>query len=199
MNGFPDALQSGRYNGTKRVNTDSQPTSFEENAQFRIFHRLIGISDANDIVFKFTATNPVNIMERKINAWSGGREYLVIPDDGSYSAIDAQLTTDVTIRSVNGNLADSGLDAHPESGVTVIMSSGSGLADDFGITDESQYPNGDAVNTDGNANRANNSLLSTPNMSGVAAGQSFYLVFIGINGSSNATNAHFTVQWEERF
>lgn len=184
---------------TARVPTDSQPTSFEENAQFRIFHRFIEIPNSNDIVFKFTATNPVNIMERKINLWKGGREYLVIPDDGSYSAVDSLLTTTVPVRTVNGNLQDSGLPSHPVSGVTVVMSSASGLASVFGIVSTSQYPNGDAVQTDGNANRANNSLLAAPNASGVAAGQSFYLVHLGISASNTETSGHFTVQWEERF
>jgi hypothetical protein len=124
---------------------------------------------------------------------------LVIPDDGSYGAVDALLTTTVDVRTVNGNLQDSGLSEHSVSGVSVIMSSSSGLSDPFGITSSSQYPNGDAVQTDGNSNRANNSLLAAPNASGVAAGQSFYLVFLGISANNTVTSGHFTVQWEERF
>lgn len=190
---------TGKSTNTARLPVDQQPTSFEENHQFRIFHRFISIPNANDVVFKFSATNPVNIMERKINLWAGGREYLVIPDDGSYASVDALLTTPVQVRSVNGNLEDSGYESHPVSGVTVIMSSGSGLAAPFGITSTSQYPNGDAVQTDGNANRANNSLLAASNKSGVSRNQSFYLVFLGISAGNAATSGHFTVQWEERY
>lgn len=188
----------GKSTNTARIPVDQQPASFEENHQFRIFHRFIGIPNNHDIVFKFTATNPVNIMERKINLWSGGREYLVIPDNGSYGALDALLTTPVTVWTVNGNLEDSGYATHPDSGVTVIMSSGIGLAAPFGVTDLSQYPNGDAVQTDGNANRANNSLLAAPNMSGVSRNQSFYLFFRGIGNNNALTSGHFTVQVEAR-
>lgn len=191
----PMSANSTRRNprlGRERV--DNQPTSFEANEQFRIFHRFRNIADTDQIVFKFASANPVNIMERKINLWQGGREYLVIPDDGSYGAVDAQLTTSVQVRTVNGNLNDSQLPVHPTSGVTVSLGIASGL---FTISDTDQFPNGDAVRTDGNANRANNSLLTSPNMSGVAAGQAFYLVFIGIGAT--ATSGHFTVQWEEVF
>lgn len=185
---------TGMFSDTGRIKVEPQPTSFEENSQFRIFHRMIGIASTDQIVFKFDSTNAVNIMERKINLWEGGREYLVIPDDGSYGAVDAALTTSVQVRTVNGNLSDSKLPVHPTSGVTVSYGTGAGL---FSISDTEQFPNGDAVKTDNNSGRANNQLLASPNLSGVAAGQAFYLVFLPL-GSGN-TSGHFLVQWEERF
>ena len=146
-------------------------------------------------MFKFAVTNPVNIQDRKINLWSGGREYLVIPDDGSYSAVDAALTTPVQVRTVNNNLRDSGLPSHPVSGVTVSYGTG---ADLFTIADTDQFPNGDAVLSDAAGNKGNSNLLESPNLSGVGENQTFYLVFLGINGNSG-TSGHFIVQWEERF
>lgn len=192
----PASLSSGRYNETRRVKTDPQPTSFEENRQFKIFHRLINVPNTTQVVFKFEAGTALNIMERKINLWAGGREYLVIPDTGQYDYLDALAKTDVPPTTVNGNLEDSGLPSHPVSQVTITrwdLTTVSG--NQIVIADADQFPNGDAVQTDGNANRANNSLLSSPNLSGVASGQAFYLVFDSINNS--ATYGHFFLQWEE--
>lgn len=192
------ALTAGKDDRTQRLRTDNQPTSYEENYEFKIFRRFINVPTTDQMVFKFTAGIDCNIMERKINIWAGGREYLVIPDTGQYPALDAQLSV-VTVTNVNGILTDSGLPVHPTSQVTVLYGTGAGLIGDVNSTfgSESQYPNGDAVQTDGNANRANNSLLSTPNRSGVAAGQAFYLFFRNIS-QSTATSGHFYLQWEER-
>ena len=184
---------------TSRLPVDQQPTSFEENTQFKIFHRLIDVPSTEQVVFKFDATNPVNIMERKINMWSGGREYLVIP---ATQALDDKFnllpSVNVPVTTVNGNLKDSGLPSHPVSGVTITRWKVTGV-DQITIGSDDQFPNGDAVNTDGNANRANNSLLSSPNLSGVATNQAFYLVFTNISQSNSATSGHFYLQWEERF
>lgn len=188
-------IATSRNKNLARIPVDSQQTSFEANEQFRIFHRFIGVPDNQQMVFKFSVTNPVNIQDRKINLWSGGREYLVVPDDGSYSAVDPLLTTPVQVRTVNNNLRDSGLPSHPVSGVTVIYGTGSNL---IPIADTDQFPNGDAVLSDATGNKGNSNLLESPNLSGVGENQSFYLVFTGINGNSG-TSGHFLVQWEERF
>lgn len=185
------------YN-VSRLKVDSQPTSYEQNHQFKIFHRFIDVANSAQIVFKFAATNPVNIQERKINLWEGGREYLVIPDLGQYPGLDAKLTEVVNVTNVNGNLQDSGLTSHPLTGVSVTLGVLTG-GDVISIGDSDQFPNGDAVKVDtsGGSNKGNNQNLSSPNLSGVAENQSFYLVFNSIGSSS--TSGHFYLQWEERF
>lgn len=188
-------IATSRDKRVARVRTDNQPTSFEANEQFRIFHRMIGVPSNQQIVFKFSVTNPVNIQDRKINLWSGGREYLVVPDDGSYGAVDPLLTTPVQVRTVNNNLSDSGLPSHPVSGVTVSYGTGANL---FTIADTDQFPNGDAVLTDATGNKGNSNLLESANLSGVGENQAFYLVFLNLNGN-DPTSGHFLVQWEERF
>lgn len=191
----PDTYTNQEKEGLRRLKVDSQQSSFESNQQFRIFHRFIDVPNNQQMVFKFSVTNPVNIQDRKINLWSGGREYLVVPDDGSYGAVDPLLTTPVQVRTVNNNLRDSGLPSHPVSGVTVTYGTGANL---IPIADTDQFPNGDAVLTDASGNKGNSNLLESPNLSGVGENQSFYLVFTGINGNSG-TSGHFLVQWEERF
>lgn len=180
---------------TSRLPVDNQPTSFEDNSQFKLFHRLIEIPSNEQVVFKFSSANPVNIMERKINLWQGGREYLVIPDQGQYSSVDPLLSV-IPSTNVNGNLLDRNITEHPATGVTIQYGLLTG-ADQIVIDPTDQFPNGDAVQTGGNVNRANSVLLTSPNKSGVAAGQAFYLVFNSINNS--ATSGHFYLQWEERF
>ena len=180
---------------TSRLPVDNQPTSFEDNVQFKLFHRLIEIPTTQQIVFKFTSVNPVNIMERKINLWRGGREYLVVPDQGQYPAVDPLLSV-IPSTTVNGNLLGRNIPTHPVTGVTIEYGLLTG-GDQIVIAPTDQFPNGDAVQTDSNTNRANSVLLATPNKSGVAAGQAFYLVFNNIN--SSATSGHFYLQWEERF
>lgn len=200
-----EQLTTSKKDGIGRIAVDPQPTSYEANEQFKIMHRMIDIPYTSQPAFRFTATDPVNIMERKINIWAGGREYLVIPNDESptYATQNAifdseTLSDSVNVTSVNGNLNDSGLPEHPTSGVEVKYAVLTGT-DRFTINPTDQYPNGDAVQTDGNSNRANNQLLSSPNLSGVAAGQSFFLVFRNISSNNAATSGHFYLQWEERF
>lgn len=191
------SLLTGMFDSTNRLATDNQPTSYEENQQFKIFHRMIGVEATGQIVFKFETTNPINIIERNIAAWAGGREYLVIPDTGQYPAVDALLTTPVTVRNVNGNLTDSGLSTHPTSGVTVnygVLTGG----DQITIADADQFPNGDVIAIDegGFFSVTNSQISNSINKSGVAAGQAFYLVFRNI--SSDDFSGQFFLQWEER-
>lgn len=193
----PASLSTGRYDKTRRIKTDDQPTSYEENKQFKIFHRMIGIATTGQIVFKFSTVPALNILERNITAWGGGREYLVIPDTGQYPAVDALLTTSVQVRNVNGNLEDSGLPVHPTSGVTVdygVLTGGNQIP----IADDDQFPNGDVIVVDegGFFSVTNSQLSNSVNKSGVAAGQAFYLVFRNI--SSDAFDGQFFLQWEER-
>lgn len=196
---FNSLLNTNPNKGTGRLKTDDQPTSYEENRQFKVFHRIINHPTTDQFFFKFDASVPCNIMERKINLWAGGREYLVIPyDENNAEHIAADLLlSPVDVTSVNGYLGDSGLTEHPDSNVAVSFGTGAGV---FTVNStngsEDQFPNGDAVQTDGNANRANNSLLATPNMSGVDAGQAFFLVFRNIS-QNTATSGHFYLQWEE--
>lgn len=191
------AIATSRNSKTARIPTDDQPTSYEENKQFKIFHRMIGVATTGQAVFKFTATPAVNILERNITAWGGGREYLVIPDAGQYPAVDALLTTPVTVRTVNGNLEDSGLPVHPTSGVTVnygVLTGGNQIP----IANTDQFPNGDVIAVDegGFFSVSNSQISGSVNKSGIAAGQAFYLVFRNI--SSDAFEGQFFLQWEER-
>ena len=174
---------------TARLKTDAQPTSYEANEQFKIFHRILAVPHTSQIVMKFTSINAVNIMVRSINIWKGGREYLVYGEDGSHTVTGS--FSPITTRQVNSNVSGGG--THPVSGVTVEIATGAGV-----FTAGSLPSNGDLVMTDSNANRANGQAHADSNKSGIAAGSVFYLVFNHI-GQNSVTNGQFYLQWEERF
>lgn len=186
INGIPSDLLTSDSVGTRRVAVDAQPTSFEEGRQFKIFHRFVDIPHTTQIAFKFDTLNDLNIVARALRGSSGGREYLVVPNDGSYAAQDALIDTPIEVLRVNNKVEKT-------SGVTINVGLLTG-ADQFSIADN-QYPNGDMYLTDGNNNRANTATTSDSNLSGVSAGNSFYLVFEHI-GASNVTRMQFFLQFE---
>ncbi len=184
---------------TSRVRTDGQPTSFEANEQFKIAHRFNNVAGTSQVVYWFkNVTNAVNIKERVIRLKSGKREYLVIPDDGSYEAQKALLSSvEVPVRIVNSNLNDSKLDVHPTSSVQSlygVLTSAQG----FTIADDDQFPNFDLIGVGTQGNSAlNPSTGSDSNLSGVAAGTAFFLVLVPY-GNETASGQFFLL-WEERF
>lgn len=192
----PASLSSGRYDETRRVKTDPQPTSFEENRQFKIFHRFNNIPGNEQIVYWFNNTVPVNIKERTIRLKEGKREYLVIsdPQDGTYDSVLSQLSaTETPVRIVNSNLEDSGLASHPTSDVTVLHGVSSNL---FTIADDDQFPNGDLVGVGAQGNNALNPTSGVDsNLSGVAANSAFFLVQIPYE--NEVTSGQFFLLWEE--
>lgn len=177
------------FDGTGRFKVDAQPTSFEQGRQFKIFHRFVDIPAATQVAFKFESIHAANIISRALRGSDGGREYLVIPDDGSYSVQDALITTPVTVGRVNNQVTTT------TSGVTVNVGLLTG-ANQFAIGDSDQFPNGDMYLTDGNNNRANTATTADSNLSGVAENQGFYLVFNHL-GSSSTSRFQFFLQWEE--
>ena len=194
--GFPSWLTTSNIKQTSRLKTDQQPTSFEENKQFKIFHRFNNIAGNEQIVYWFNNTVPVNIKERTIRLKEGKREYLVIPDpqDGTYDAVLAQLSaTETPVRIVNSNLKDSGLSSHQASDVTVLHGVGVNL---FTIADDDQFPNGDLVGVGAQGNNALNPNSGVDsNLSGVAANSAFFLVQIPYE--NEVTSGQFFLQWEE--
>lgn len=186
---FLSTMTTAPGTDSARFRVDSQPTSFENNAQFKIFYRIQSLPTAQQMVLKFESVNELNIMVRKINLWFGGREYLVYGDDGTHTVTGT--FTSVPVFSVNGNVQGGGI--HPSTGVTVSVAKGTGI-----FVAGSSPTNGDAVVTDTNANRATSQILADTNQSGVSAGSTFYLVF-GHIGSNDASTGHYYLQWEEIF
>jgi hypothetical protein len=188
----PSDLMTGEREGTRRIATDSQPSSFKDNRQYRFFDELAAVPSTSQLVYKFSATNPINIFLRVINLWSGGRKYLVYPADGNETFTGVFASVSDQLFPTNGRLRF-GLTAHPATGATVQKAIGPDI-----FTSTSKPRNGTAMMTDGNANRASSAYTSNGDRGGISGGQSFYLVFDHI-GASNDTNGLFLVAYEESF
>lgn len=190
--GFPERLLTDRNSAVGRVKVDSQQTSFAANEQFRFFYEIDNVSNVNQIVFKFTATNPVNIIRRTLELYSGGRKYRVYPDTENVTFTGTLDDVDI-ITPVNTDLSDSGLSTHPETGVTIQGDVGSSI---FSTSDAPR--NGTVVVTDGNSNRATNQYTPNDEKAGVAGGASFWLVLDHV-GSNDPADGFLTILWEEKF
>ena len=182
----------GKTDSTRRLAVDSQQTSFEENEQFRFFDRLVEVANANQVVYKVTVGNPVNVFRRAVNLWEGGREYLVFPDSANVTFTGS--LTDVTseIGEVNSNLRE-GLASHPVSTMQVQKAVGAGI---FSSTDKPIL--GTGVLTDGNANRATNSYEDNGARAGIARNAVLWITLNPI-GSVSSTNGQVELVYEERF
>ena len=193
----PDDIFTNPYKqNLRRVKVDSQQSSFEANTQFRFFDDCTGANaiPRNEIlIYRFSSVNALNIQSRVINGWSGGRKYIVFPNDGN-ETITGGSFVDVSdqVYSVNNNLADSGLPSHPVSQVTVEKR----IATDF--TSPFKGRTGTAYRSDANTSRATDSYAPDSSRAGVAANQSFFLVFFDI-AQNDPSEFLFTVAWEEVF
>lgn len=194
INGLFSDLLTSLKAGTRRLAVDPQQTSFEENRQFKFYDDCTGadaIPTSNVLVYQFTSANPIKIQLRLINGIAGARKYTVYPasgetiTDGSWSDVTAD-----KVSPINNDLSVSGLSVHPTSGVTVSKR----LATSFTTTAPKRT--GTAYKADTNSNRATSSYTASGNASGVAAGDSFFLVFEDINGS-DPSEFLFQLEWEE--
>ena len=184
---------------TARLPVDPQQTSFEDNRQFRLFFEfsdlpgstLAPIPTGQQLVLKFTSVNALNIFARRPELFQGGIAYRVYPDSAQVT-FTGTLAPLNRITTVNGNLGDSGLPAHPTSQVSVEWAIGTGI---FSTTDWAR--NGTVVKTDGNVNRNTNNYSPNDERSGVAAGQTFWLVMDSLTVGD--TEGFLTILYEELF
>lgn len=196
---FPQGVLTSPFEGVARIATDSQPSAFYENSQFRLFDDISalnagdGVPHTSQLVYHFETVNPVIVYLRQINIWQGGRRYLVYPADGNetYSATGEVDISD-QLYPTNGILHP-GLSSQPATTVTVKRKIGAGI---FSTT--SKPRNSTASLTDGNANRAASAYTANGDQGGVGGGSGFYLVFDHI-GANNETKGLFLVAYSEIF
>lgn len=180
---------------TGRVKVDSQQTSFEQNRQFRFFDDLSGADEIplnSVLIYEFTTVNPITAFDRTITAWSGGRKYLVYPNNGT-STITGGTWSDVTskIFNINGLLGE-GVVTHPVTGVTIRKR----IATGFSST--ATPSNGTAYKSDASNSRATDSFSPDGTRSGAAAGASFLLVFTNI-AVNDPSDFLYSLSYEETF
>ncbi len=184
---FNKSLSTAPNKDYGRLKTDPQQTSFEENKQFRYFDRLDDISQNNQIVYKITYTSPVNLFERRLSLYAGGREYLVYLDEGV--TFTGTLEDSGRITPVNYNLG-SDVAELPTTGTTIQRAVGSGI-----FTSTELPIDGLVTKTDGNNNRSTAELDANSSKLGYEAGV-IWVVMNDISGN-DGTSGTYKVEWEE--
>lgn len=184
---FTKSLSTAPNKDYGRLKTDPQQTSFENNTQFRYFDRLDDISQTSQIVYKITYTKPVNLFERRLSLYSGGREYLVYYDEGV--TFTGTLADSGRITPVNQVLGPD-VSEMPTTGATIQRAVGSG------IFTSTQLPiDGLVTKTDGSNNRATAELDANASKLGYDVGV-IWVVMNDISGNDN-TSGTYKVEWEE--
>jgi len=180
---------------TTRLKVDPQQSSFEANKQWKFYDDCTGddgIDDTDVLIYRFTSTNAAKIQLRLINGIGGARKYTVYPYTGD-EAITGGAWTDVTLAKVspiNNDLSVSGLSVHPISGVTLEKR----IATVF--TTAAPKRTGTAYIASSTGNTSVSSYTASGNSTGLAAGDSFLLVFENINGN-DLSEFLFQLEWEE--
>lgn len=177
---------SGRKDGRdKRVPTESRPSKFYEGKQFRYFDRLTNIPYGSQIAYKVILGKPIELFNRDLSIWEGGREYLVYRD-----------TPEITF---TGILADAGVLSPLNSNgpqitpdISIQRAVGSGIFTPS-VTDIPII--GTGILTDGNSNRASSVYTPDSLRLGVPA-TTMWLVLNSI-GANSVTNGHISLAYEE--
>lgn len=190
--GIPSDTLTDDQPGIRRIAVDPQQTSFEKNFQFCFFDRLINIPYGSQIVYKLTITQPINVFQRTLLVWSGGREYLIYKDVAGLS-FTGVLADSGSIAPLNENLA-SIYETHPLKTVSIQRAVGVGI---FTPAANQQPIGGTASVTEGNATNKPSSEYSPNDTRYGASPQVLWLVLSNIGGNVN-TNGHYELIWEQR-
>lgn len=192
MNPF-STIMTSPIRGIGRIPVDSQQTSFEDNTGFAFFDRTIGLDDTEQLVYKVTLTNPVNLTLREIELFTGGREYLAYPDTGTHT-FTGTLEPAGTTTPENQNLGKN-KQSFPVTGVTIEKA----IGEDIFTPDAAVKPTaGSIIVSSGNANQATTQYNADSRKLGIPGGVSFFLVMNHL-GSTVPTHMLFRLRWEELF
>lgn len=192
-NGLPTDLYTSTESNVRRISVDSQPTSFEDNKQFRFVDRFENVSNSNAIVYKVELSVPVNVLYRELGLRLGGRDYFVYPYISDSELVGTANATQRSPLPQNNKLKD-GLTVHPTSGVTFTRYDGA----TFTPTDAEAYTDTTMVVADGNNSRATNTFNSDGFMSGTGDTEGFWLYLPHTGATNDNTYGYFRLIWEER-
>lgn len=188
IKGLPHDLIVGNTYYSRRLAVDSQQTSFEEGVQFKYFDQLTDIDSGDQVVYYISTVNDINIFKREFSVRSGGREYLVYPDDGTHT-FTGTLVDSGRISPVASQHYD---DSNPTE-VTIQRAVGDGI-----FTAGNDPTIGTMAVADTNVNRATPVYSSDGTRAGLSGGSGAYIVLNHI-GSNDDTIGQYALYWEERF
>lgn len=195
-NVIPDDIYTSTIANVRRLSVDSQPTSFEENTQFRFIDTFVNIDDAEDILYLFEQTAPIVVFDRIISLFTGGREYYVYPYDSSDTYTGTQDTLERVPLPMN-NLLRNGLTSHPDTNVTITRYTVTDFTPVNYWVEMSQI----LAPTSGLTKVAGDYSAESVRYGTATASVSnpirFWLYFPNLE-STDATNGYWKIIWEER-
>lgn len=178
---------------TARMPVDPQQTSFEENHQFRFFDELeIPSTEGYQIVYKVTSVNPFVLFNRTVSFWQGGCTYRIYADDGSHT-FTGTLADSGWIGPVNGDLSESGLDAHPVTTIGLQKAEGVGI-----FTPGSAPRTGTSVRAGTNAQQSSGALGNDDVRLGFSSNFSAWIVMTHLVGVNQDSLGEYELYFEER-
>ncbi len=187
-----DLLTDSRVD-VRRLKTDNELTSFQDNRQFRFFDRVnVPDTAGSQLVYKVTIGTNFNLLSRIISLYIGGLSYSVFPCD--CSAVFTGTLTDVTEKIFpNNNVLRKGLSVHPDSLNSIEKATGTNIFDVNGAQE--------LVGTDVFAGRnAQSSRTNTDadNIKlGYAQGNDVWIVFNLLDEVTTDSKGTFSLLWEE--
>ena len=191
---FNDLLLTSEKAGLGRLKVDSQQTGFESNHQFRFFDEMeIPKTTGSQIVYYVQSVNPFVLFNRIISFYQSGATYRVYSDDGTHT-FTGTLGDPVRAFPVNSDLSDSGLDAHPESTITLSKASGNGI-----FVNGSDPRTGTSCRAGTNSAQSSGALALDSVRLGFRAGFTGWLVFTVVPGAADAALGEFELLFEERY
>lgn len=194
---LPSDVYAGSGEYYRRLQVDEEQASFQDNEQFKYFEswnerEATTVASTDQIVYLIESVNPIYVLRRKLNLWSGGREYQVYPTTGV--TFTGTLGDPLPIYTVNNHLRPD-LVSHPTSQVTIRKAVGAGIF----ASGTTRATNGEVVVAPATqGNRIGSTYSPNAEKSGVGAGQSFYLVLDPI-GTTDPTNGQLFLLFEEKF
>ena len=146
---------------------------------------------ASQIVYKITSPNSINVLQRYLDLYSGGRNLLVYPDSENIT-FTGTLADSGRISNVNSNPSPNNATL-PVTGFTIQRATGIGI---FATTDDPI--DGSVVISDSQGNRSTSSFSADGLRAGVVAGAVFYFVLNSVGNNDSADGA-FRFVYEELF
>lgn len=190
---IPSDIFTNNEYGIRRLAVDSQQTSFEDNKQFRFVDEMIDLPFSTIVVYKIQLTYGINLFERKLSIYEGGRKYYVYPWVSDSEVTGTIVGTQRSPSPINTLLKD-GLLLHPASGTTFTRYHATAFTPSGGTN---SWLDVEHERTDGTANRATSEFSADSIRAGYAAGTQAWLVMPSIPTNGN-TNGFIRLVWEER-
>ncbi len=175
-----------------RLQVDSQQTSFEDNAQFKIVYYMDGSTnadDAVDIIIKVeVGANAINLINKTLQTWTGGRAFYVYTS-GTASFTDSSTPTPSPINRNPTNKVN----GVRNSDVTITMGYGTFTSDDENRTGTP------LIALSGTGSSRGTAFNPNEEKQGVESGLTFYYVGKDISSNSTDTEGAYSFSWEELF